>query len=469
MSHVGADASEVSVKGALLALQPELLESIASFTRDAQQLVTLAAVSVFREAATETARAMTLASLGEGFERLDGETWFGALRFAERQKAAKPDVVGSFCEGMTIVAAEPQGLYASGGPLYFNQVTAEMDSLPEGLLAPEHKIVQISCSCDGHMAAVTSTGKLLVVGRGDSGQLGLADFHLCEFGCDVELLEVGGALSGLRVVTACTGDHYTAAVTADGWLFTFGNGSSGCLGHGTREGELTPRRVLGALVGQHVLQVAASITHTVVVTMDGQVFTFGDGSMGQLGHGVSAIGAGGFMNIPGLYDADELTPRRVDGLPANERVVAVAAGACHTVLLTAGGAVYTFGGGAQLGHGGDADNQPSPKRVEGLKGHRVTRIAAGDYHTAVLTDEGVVLTFGNNETGPLGLTEVGLLDEEDFIAVPGVVALEALAQERVVSLTAGGYRTSVVTSSGRRVTFGVDEAEGGTVLEPPLE
>ena len=47
--------------------------------------------------------------------------------------------------------------------------------------------------------------------------------------------------------------------------------------------------------------VSAGLSHTVAVTMSGELFTFGDGSSGQLGHNSSN---------------GELVPRRVEGLPA---------------------------------------------------------------------------------------------------------------------------------------------------------
>lgn len=86
----------------------------------------------------------------------------------------------------------------------------------------------------------------------------------------------------------------------------------------------------------------------------------------------------------------------------------VSAGGKHTVILCAdepgGMEVRTFGRGSsgQLGHG-DRVSQNVPKVVETLKGkHRIVQVAAGDRHTAVLTAEGEVLTFGNGTWGQLG-------------------------------------------------------------------
>jgi alpha-tubulin suppressor-like RCC1 family protein len=137
------------------------------------------------------------------------------------------------------------------------------------------------------------------------------------------------------------------------------------------------------------------------------------------------------------------------------------------VVLTASGAVFTFGNGGtgQLGHEtlDGCDRLLSPVRVEALAGRRVVRIAAGATHTAVLTQNGVVLTFGYNDYRQLGRAAGYTLSS----SLPGEVELAALAGERAVGLTASGRRTGVVTSNGRVVTFGEGLQEGGTVQEQP--
>ena len=69
------------------------------------------------------------------------------------------------------------------------------------------------------------------------------------------------------------------------------------------------------------------------------------------------------------------------------------------------GTLHTFGRGdfGQLGHG-DQQNQASPKRVEveAWQGRRVTSVACGEYHTAVILDDGTLHTFGSGGSGRLG-------------------------------------------------------------------
>jgi RCC1 and BTB domain-containing protein len=133
-------------------------------------------------------------------------------------------------------------------------------------------------------------------------------------------------------------------------VYTFGQGWPGKLGHGGEEGEPVPR-VVEALAGQKVVGAAAGTAHTVVWTEGGEVYTFGYGASGRLGHG------GG---------ENARVPRVVEAL-AGKQVVGASAGVSHTVVWTEGGEVYTFGGGlhGKLGHGGEGE-ELVPRVVEAL-------------------------------------------------------------------------------------------------------
>ncbi|XP_031649241.1 E3 ubiquitin-protein ligase MYCBP2 isoform X10 [Oncorhynchus kisutch] len=85
----------------------------------------------------------------------------------------------------------------------------------------------------------------------------------------------------MRAVQVSCGFHHSVVLMENGDVYTFGYGQHGQLGHGDVNSRGSPTLVQ-ALPGPSV-QVTAGSNHTAVLLMDGQVFTFGSFSKGQLG------------------------------------------------------------------------------------------------------------------------------------------------------------------------------------------
>ena len=142
-----------------------------------------------------------------------------------------------------------------------------------------------------------------------------------------------------------------------------------------------------------VVDIDAGKNHTIAVTCEGEVWTWGMGR--ATGHGV---------------DDDEtrwLVPAKVTGGGIEEAaVVQVAAGSHHSMARTAIGELYSWGQGnsGQLGHGG-IEHLAVPRVVDGIGG-AWSGMAGGGYHSLVTTAEGRVLAFGTGYNGRLGLGAV---------------------------------------------------------------
>lgn len=123
----------------------------------------------------------------------------------------------------------------------------------------------------------------------------------------------------------------------------------------------------------------------------------------------------------------------------------VAAGGHHSVRLDAEGTVFTFGAGSsgQLGHGDTSDQfWGKPIGHESLAGHTVTEVAAGSCHTVLLTTDGAVFTFGAHTNGQLGHELIG----NGWI--PRQIMHEALSERVIVDIAAGSFHTVLLSSDG---------------------
>ncbi|RXM27520.1 E3 ubiquitin-protein ligase MYCBP2 [Acipenser ruthenus] len=85
----------------------------------------------------------------------------------------------------------------------------------------------------------------------------------------------------LRAVQVSCGFHHSVVLMENGDVYTFGYGQHGQLGQGDVNSRSSPTLVQ-ALPGPSI-HVTAGSNHTAVLLMDGQVFTFGSFSKGQLG------------------------------------------------------------------------------------------------------------------------------------------------------------------------------------------
>lgn len=162
------------------------------------------------------------------------------------------------------------------------------------------------------------------------------------------------ALVDKDIINIECGGTYSAAISGNGALFTWGRGNYGRLGHGTSDDVLVPTMISG-LTGQHVIQVACGSgdAHTLCVTSQGNVYSWGDGDYGKLGRGGS--------------DGSKV-PRLVEKFQ-NIEVTDVYCGAQFSVALSKDGSIYSWGKGEgwRLGHATE-EHIRFPQLVEGLQG-----------------------------------------------------------------------------------------------------
>ncbi|XP_020095639.1 uncharacterized protein LOC109715170 [Ananas comosus] len=267
-------------------------------------------------------------------------------------------------------------------------------------------------------------------GSGTNYQLGTGNAHIQKLPCKID------ALQGTYIKIIAASKFHSVAVTSNGELYTWGFGRGGRLGHpdfdihSGQAAVITPRLVTLGLGARQVRVVAAAKHHTVVATEAGEVFTWGSNREGQLGY--TSVDT-------------QPTPRRVSSLRA--KVIAVAAANKHSAVVADSGEVYTWGCNkeGQLGYGtSNSASNYTPRMVEYLKGKVFRGISAAKYHTIVLGADGEVFTWGHRLVTPRRVIIARCLKKS------GNTPLKFHRAERlhVTSVAAGFIHSTALTDDG---------------------
>lgn len=173
--------------------------------------------------------------------------------------------------------------------------------------------------------------------------------------------------------------------------------------------------------------VASGEAHSVALAEDGSLFAWGSDSSGQLGLNRTLFRAQG---------------KPVD-LPAGSLASAFAAGARHSLGLTADGTVYAWGDNArgQLGDGTTV-SRSQPRQV--LLAGKATAVSAGNEMSAALLSDGSVWAWGFNNFNALGTA-----NDEDS-ALP--VAVTGLPP--VIRIASGIAHTLALDAEGQIWSWG---------------
>ncbi|KAK4532772.1 hypothetical protein CCYA_CCYA13G3629 [Cyanidiococcus yangmingshanensis] len=333
---------------------------------------------------------------------------------------------------------------------------------------------------------------LVVWGRAKNHRLGIPYaegdlFQPCELPKIVLDRLVGDQGRREQVVQVSCGGSHTAILLEGGALYTVGHGLYGQLGLGQRIRRVSvPTRVRGVLGPETsaglsrrpsvslppITAIGCGRYHSLAVTSDGRLFSWGGGKNGRLGTGTELRS---FLPWP-VSHVHEKVPgqpenvRRSLAIPSECRIVTIECGYHHSMVVSASGTLYTCGWGAygQLGHGSRADELSllavafRDEHGNPIQNLKIVKVASGDRHSLALTDDGRVYGFGSNEYGQLGLSsEVEEVEEkklaanrESIFPEPRLLHHGALAGRRIVLVACGERHSVALSDAGEVICWG---------------
>ena len=310
------------------------------------------------------------------------------------------------------------------------------------------RIVKVS-NGSYHSFGLTSDGRIYAWGRNTSGELGIGT-TLARSNVPIAVKTTGTPMDGKVVKQVEGGGRYegshSIALASDGTVYTWGLNQYGQLGNNTTTNSRSPIAVQVAgtpLAGKTIVQIAAGADHSLALDSDGALYAWGSNAYGQLGNGTTTN-----SSVPVAV--------KIAGTPlAGKTIVQIAAGANHNMVLTSDGAVYTWGWNyhGQLGNN-TKTNSNTIVAVQTIStpiaGKKIVKIAAGQGHSLALTDDGMVYTWGRNDTGQLGNNAT----TDVMLPVTVTVTGTPMSNKTIVEIASGARHSLAIDSSGKVYAWG---------------
>ncbi|KAM3937230.1 putative E3 ubiquitin-protein ligase HERC6 isoform 2-T2 [Leptodactylus fuscus] len=260
------------------------------------------------------------------------------------------------------------------------------------------------------------------------GQLGLID----KAEEDVYFTENDYFTSQVGVQKVACGGRHTLYLQEDGIVLSCGENHCGQLGRRTNTSCLEQ---IHSLEAQIIVDVSCGANHSVAICNEGNIFAWGEGSRGQLGSG--------------QFPQQSSVPRKISGL-SNIRIIQISCGHFHTVALSEDSSVFSWGVNdvGQLGLGKQTPNQANPQLVKSLKGVPLVQVSAGGSQSFALSMLGIVFGWGKNNAGQIGL------QSDPLKGVFKPYAVSSLRDKGIIYISCGDEHTAVLSKEGTVYTFG---------------
>lgn len=250
---------------------------------------------------------------------------------------------------------------------------------------------------------------------------------------------------------------HTAILTDDpeSNLYLCGFGPGGRLGTGDEATRFTFVCIeTGGLAKKKISSVALGQDHTLAVTEQGDIFSWGSNKFGQLGYGLPKSNAKDDVPI-------QATPRQIFNPFKKEAIFGAAASAIHSVVFTSSG-LYTFGKNeGQLGivdsDARSLEFQVTPRRVgASLFSSPIHMVSAIDHATAVLLQNNEVWVFSQYGYSKLSFPPHS---SSRFIKDSFMATRYDTTTNRIVKITSGGDTICALSSFGEVFTVHVSQQE----------
>ena len=304
--------------------------------------------------------------------------------------------------------------------------------------------LQAICNIDCgsfHAICLNDEGRVFTFGDNSYGQLGVSKVvtPFCYGPQDYNILQ----LPIIRQISA--GSFYNVCLSVDNEVYSFGQNNCGQLGTGDFTDYNYPQKISTVLVesnevnGEYTFCIVSKDLCDIDFIQCGSYSSVCKSFSGDIY--VFGNNAQGQLGIGNTYNQN--IPFKVLDWPDN--IVDIKMGFRHTVVLTADNEVYSCGNNTfgQLG-------RKTPRNKKSIifskieYSDNIIRIECSQNHTLCIDTLGYLVIFGNNQHNQLGLESTSNIDKP----------MKHPSLSNIIDISSGGYHTFVKTSNNEIYGFG---------------
>ena len=265
-------------------------------------------------------------------------------------------------------------------------------------------------------------------------------------------------LTDVDIVMAAAADNASMVLTSEGRVYGWGTfrGPDGVLGFSPEVRIQTTPVLIEWLGAKKVVAIACGADHVLALTDNGEVWSWGNGTNMQLGRR---------PGDPRLRRAKNfLYPERVPGL---RNIKMIGCGWYHSMAVDDRNRLWTWGANNmfQCGIQHVEAIVPTPIHVTTMDGKgRIIKVDGGEHHTIVLMDTGDIYTFGRGDSGELGIPPDVLYAQavaddpfNETSSKKGVftpILVEKTWEGKIIDIVAGGHHNLALTEQGQLWAWG---------------
>lgn len=268
------------------------------------------------------------------------------------------------------------------------------------------KVKLVSCGYS-HTLALVFEGDVYSWGSGKYGCLGLKNNSVSYTPKKIELDIDGNLFNNISDISC--GMYFSIALNTNGIAYSWGCGNNGRLGHGDENSVGNPK-IISYFEKEEIklVKVCCGDIHSAAITISKELYTWGCGNYGMLGHGnftfqtiptfveffkdikVDDVFLGssncmvissdnrtygwgknphGMLGIPSLVNQNILIPQQVFIKDEGTRVISISIGKMHTLILMSDGSIFSMGNSLEgiLGIHDTYDKIIEPTKIQDLK------------------------------------------------------------------------------------------------------